>query len=380
MVKHKHIIAQILPNMHMGGVERCALETSAAIIKSGYKSVIISSYSKVIEELEKMGAEHISIKNLGSKNPLTLYKNINILKDLFSRYNVSVVHARSRSPAWSSYFAAKKLSIPFVTTFHGIYSSNTYINKLYNSVMTKGDKVVAVSNFTKNYILETYNIDKNKLEVIYDGIDTRKFDSKNISKQQINLYRTKYNIKKNHIIILLPSRFSKIKGHSLLNKTLQKFLHLPIQCIYIKDKTSKSYHSTQKFIISSELNKVISIFPKEQNMEILYSLCDIIICPSIKAESFGKSIAEAMAMKKLVISSNIGGPLETIIDKKNGFLFQANDEESLYQVLSKVIEILGTESEKKITNNARHQIITKFDLNKNQLAHIKLYNSLINNV
>ena len=204
--KNKKIILQIIPNMEIGGAEKSVLEIGSYLKKSQYEPMVLTSGGRLIEKLKNEDIKVI-IRKIDQKDPLNIYKNIKILENIFIENKVSLIHARSRAPAWSAFYASKKLNIPFVTTWHGHADSNSYLKKKYNSIMAKGNAVIANSDYTAKNITKNYNIKLNQVDIIPRGVNSEDYNIDQFSDKSINKLRSEWSEDKNQKIILLPARY-----------------------------------------------------------------------------------------------------------------------------------------------------------------------------
>jgi hypothetical protein len=143
---------QVLPTLVTGGVERGTVDVAAAIVKAGWRAVVVSQGGPMVRELERAGAQHIELP-VASKNPFAMRANVARLADAIRATGADLVHARSRAPAWSARAAAKRMRVPFMTTFHGTYNSGNPLKRYYNSIMAKGVRVVAISQFIARHVI-----------------------------------------------------------------------------------------------------------------------------------------------------------------------------------------------------------------------------------
>jgi glycosyltransferase involved in cell wall biosynthesis len=371
-------VMQVLPSLISGGVERGTIEIAKYLVENGYKSIVVSSGGNLVPEIEKHSSIHIKI-NIESKNPFNLWRNIANLSEIIKEHQVNLVHSRSRAPAWSCYYAAQKSGIGFVTTVHGIYKINNFLKKFYNSIMTRGDRVIAVSNFVKKYLLENYNIDKSKIRVISRGVDSVYYDSNKLDPIKITKFRQKYNVPQGMPVILLPARFTNWKGQKLLVQAIEKIKNLNFYCIIVGDLAKhQDYVSDVKDMISSKrLQKKIQVFGSESDMLNLYGIADIILSTSIEPEAFGRTIIEAQSMEKLVIASNIGGASETIEDEKTGLHFASTDANDLADKIRYALEIIGTEKYFNLCKSARLSTIQNYSLQIMLQKTLEVYKELL---
>lgn len=360
---HKKTILQVVPALISGGVERGTLEIAQEIVDSGNDSIVISAGGPLVEPLEKAGSKHI-IMNVASKNPFTIWRNACKISDVIRRFNVDIIHARSRAPAWSCSIAAKKTKIRLITTFHGVYNFKNSIKKFYNSVMADGNKVIAVSHFIKKHIVDNYKIDEKKITVIYRGVNHRDFAQKAVSPEIISRLRDRYNVPTDTPVILLPSRMTEWKGHMVLIDALEKIKHLNFYCIMAGDLSKHPAYVTRikEKICEYKIQNRVQLFGNEPNMVGLYGISDIVLSTSIEPEAFGRTIIEAQSMEKIVIATNIGGATETIQDGITGFHVQPNNSTQLAEKIETCLALIGSKEGLKMTKAARKHVSTDFSL------------------
>lgn len=373
----KKTILQVVPALISGGVERGTLEIAKNIARVGHNSIVISAGGPMVESLEDSGSEHITL-NVASKNPVTIWKNARKLANIIRSRNIDIVHARSRAPAWSCYMAAKATNVKLITTFHGIYNFKNFLKKFYNSVMTEGRNVIAVSNFVKKHIVDNYKVDPNKITVIHRGVNHNEFSKKKLSEDKLNQYREKYRVPADTPVLLLPSRMTRWKGHMVLIDALEKIKHLNFYCIMAGDLAKHpTYVSRIKEKIHQyKLQSHIQLFGNEPDIISLYGISDIVLSTSIEPEAFGRTIIEAQAMEKIVIATNIGGACETIQDGLNGFHVEPNDSIALAQKIEHCLSLIGSEQEKNMTMNARKTASENFSLEKMLKNTLAIYNHI----
>ncbi len=373
----KKTILQVVPALISGGVERGTLEIAKNIVRVGHNSIVISAGGPMVDSLVDSGSEHITL-NVASKNPITIWKNARKVANIIRSRNISIVHARSRAPAWSCYMAAKATNVKLITTFHGIYNFKNFLKKFYNSVMTEGRSVIAVSNFVKKHIVDNYKVDPNRITVIHRGVNHHEFSKDKLLEDKLSRYREKYRVPADTPVLLLPSRMTRWKGHMVLIDALEKIKHLNFYCIMAGDLAKHpTYVSRIKEKIHQyKLQSHIQLFGNEPDIISLYGISDIVLSTSIEPEAFGRTIIEAQAMEKIVIATNIGGACETIQDGLNGFHVEPNDSIALAQKIERCLSLIGSEQEKSMTMNARRTASEKFSLEKMLKNTLAIYNQV----
>ena len=333
--KNKRIL-QIIPNMEIGGAERTVLEITNFLKDAEFSSLVLTSGGKLIGELEKENIEVIKLK-IDKKNPYSIIKNFFLFIKIFREKKIDLIHVRSRAPAWSAIFAAKKIGIPVLTTWHGHVSNSSFIKKIYNSIMLKGDAVIANSAYTAERISKIYNIDLNKIDIISRGVNVESFERSKFSNTEISNMRKMWSVDDNKIIILFPARLTRWKGHlvtieaiNLLKK--EKFFDHVIFLFAGEKAGAENYIKKLNSIITKfKLQENIKLVERIENMPLAYLASDIVLSPSIEPEPFGRIPIEAQAAGKTIIASDHGAVRDTIESGNNftGFKVKPNDPQAL---------------------------------------------------
>lgn len=337
-------ILQVIPSLGSGGVEIETLEIAKAIIDAGGKSYIATNLKNSKPELPDKNIKVYSLP-LDSKNPIQISKNIRALKALIEKESIDIVHVRSRAPAWSAYKASRALGVPFVTTYHAAYKSNTIFKTFYNSVMARGDRVIAISEFIKNHIMSKYKrfswFDPKRICLINRGIDLNEFNPANVTKARLDKLRKAWNILPGTQVILLPGRISRSKGQSLLVKALSLMKHSDVTALFVGSAQGHENLKDQilQYAESLDLSGRVKWAPPCPDMPAAYLLADLIVCPSLTPEGFGRVMAEAQAMKKPIIASNHGAALEVIENQVTGWLIPSGDAAALAKFLDDALDL-----------------------------------------
>ena len=320
-------IVQLLPELNEGGVERGTMELSRELGKRGHESIVISYGGKLVKQIKADGGRHILL-DVCSKNIFTAPFRMLKLRKVLKELNPDIIHARSRVPAWLAYMANKTLKIPFVSTVHGFNSVN-----YYSRIMTKGDKVICVSESVKTYIQKHYEVSDENICVIARGIDLEKFNPNHLDQNFMKTFRKKYALEDKHIISTV-GRITQLKDHqtfilalALLKKEDSKIVGLIVGGVR-KDK--QAYLSLLENLVKKlEMEDNIIFTGSQSKVAEIYSLSDVVVSSSKKPESFGRSVAEALALNTPVVASNHGGVLDIIREGENGYFYPVGDSEAL---------------------------------------------------
>ena len=379
-------VLQVIPKLGYGGAETGCYDIAHYLPEKNCGSFIVTSGGPLTKFIDKKKVKLIKLP-VHSKNPLIILFNSIILIFLIVFFNISVVHARSRAPAWSCLLATKITNRKYVTTFHGTYNFKSDIKKFYNSIMLRSDLTIAGSNFIFKHIQDNYskylNL-KNRLLVIFRGINVDYFDpTTKLESDEDQLIKSWGIIKKEKKIILLPGRLTSWKGQELFIEAINKInIELGYQAFYAiilgSDQGRDQYKKKLlKLCENYNLTDQIKFIKHCDDMALAYKVSDIVISSSIEPEAFGRVAVEAQSMEKIVIASNIGGSNETVIDEKTGFLFNSGDVNSLSQ---KIMKILNTDETtlKSIGIEGRKNVINKFNVEKMCFSTYSEYKKLFN--
>jgi glycosyltransferase involved in cell wall biosynthesis len=378
-------VLQVIPKLGYGGAETGCYDIAHYLPENGCKSFIVTSGGELLKFVDKNKVKVFRLP-VQSKNPILILINAIILTFIILINNISIIHARSRAPAWSCLIASKITSRKFVTTFHGTYNFKSNLKKLYNSVMVRSDLIIAGSNFIFSHIKENYSNylnQKKKLLVVFRGINVDYFDPTTKLETEEKKLLKQWEIEKDKKIILLPGRLTTWKGQEVFIEAINLVnIELGYEAFYAvilgSDQGRDLYK--KKLIRLSEqyrLTKQLRFIDHCKDMALAYKVSDIIVSASIEPEAFGRVSVEAQSMEKPIIASNIGGSNETVIDEKTGYLFKAGDAKSLSQKILKTLTIDETQL-KLIGVEGRKNIVQKFNVEKMCFSTYSEYKRLIN--
>ena len=378
-------VLQVIPKLGYGGAETGCYDIAHYLPENGCKSFIVTSGGELLKFVDKNKVKVFRLP-VQSKNPILILINAIILTFIILFNNISIVHARSRAPAWSCLIASKITSRKFVTTFHGTYNFKSSLKKLYNSVMVRSDLIIAGSNFIFSHIKENYSNylnQKKKLLVVFRGINVDYFDPTTKLETEEKKLLKQWEIEKDKKIILLPGRLTAWKGQEVFIEAINLVnIELGYEAFYAvilgSDQGRDLYK--KKLIRLSEqyrLTKQLRFIDHCKDMALAYKVSDIIVSASIEPEAFGRVSVEAQSMEKPIIASNIGGSNETVVDEKTGYLFKAGDAKSLSQKILKTLTIDETQL-KLIGIEGRKNIVQKFNVEKMCFSTYSEYKKLIN--
>ena len=377
-------VLQVIPKLGYGGAEVGCYDLAHYLTENNCSSYIVTSGGDLLKYVNKKKVKIIKLP-VHSKNPILMFFNFLILTFIILLKNISIVHVRSRAPAWSCLLATKITNRKFVTTFHGTYNFNNPIKKFYNSVMLRSDLIIAGSNFIFSHVNENYSEylnSKKKFLVIFRVINTEYFDPKTVKQSDELKLISDWEIKKDKKLILLPGRLTSWKGQemfieslNLANKELQDQNFYAV--ILGSDQGRNVYKKKLLRLVEQyRLNNRVKFVDYCKHMPSAYKISDIVVSSSIEPEAFGRISVEAQSMEKPIIASNIGGSKETIINDKTGFLFDAGNSISLSKKIVEVLQLDET-TLKSLGNEGRKNVIKKFNIEKMCISTYSEYKKLI---
>ena len=379
-------VLQVIPKLGYGGAETGCYDIAHFLPENNCGSFLATSGGELLKFVKKDKVKLFRLP-VHSKNPLLIIFNTLMLSIYIILFKINIIHARSRAPAWSCYFASLLTRRVFVTTFHGTYNFKSNLKKFYNSIMLRAKLTIAGSNFIFQHINENYSEylkKEKKLRVIFRGINVDYYNSKNISVLKQEKLKQEWDLSSNKFTILLPGRLTYWKGQEKfiesLNILVEDYNISNFQAIILGSDQGRTVYTKKlnNLVQRYSLNKKVKFISHCKEMPLAYSLSDVVISASIEPEAFGRVSVEAQSMGKPIIASNIGGSKETIINKKTGFLYKYDDPRELAKILNTVIQ-LSSDDLKFIGTEGRKNVTKKFDVETMCHSNLKEYKKLMKN-
>ena len=348
-------VLQVLPAMVTGGVERGTVEMAEAIVNAGGRAFVVSAGGPMVHELTRVGATHFEMP-VQSKNIFVMRKNATRLAELIQQEGIDLVHARSRAPAWSAYWASKRTNTPFITTFHGTYGHSNPLKRFYNQIMIKGDRVIAISSFIAGHMRKIYGVKREIIRVIHRGVDLFRFDPEKVTAERLVKLSTQWNIPDGVPVVALPGRLTRWKGQLVFVDAIAKLGRRDICCLLIgSDQGRTEYRKeVERRIKQHNLQGIVTIVDQCNDMPTAYMLCDLVVSASTDPEAFGRVVCEAQAMGRPVVATNHGGARETVIKGETGWLCEPGDATSMARAIEKGLSLTPTQRERMAQQAMKH--------------------------
>lgn len=354
-------VLQILPALGgQGGVERGTVEIAQAIVDAGGRALVVSAGGVLEHELGRAGAQHITLP-VDSKNPLVMRANIDRLARIIRHEKVDLVHARSRAPAWSAYFATRGTGCHFVTTFHGTYGADNWVKRYYNSVMTRGERVIAISSFIAGHVRRIYGVRASKIRIVHRGVDMARFDPALVTPQRVIKLSREWRLSDGIPVVMLPGRLTRWKGQTVLVEAMAKLGRRDVVCLLLGDHQGRVDYrkELETQIVGSGLGGVVRIIDHCDDMPAAYMLADVVVSASTDPEAFGRVVAEAQALGRPVIATDHGGSRETVLPGETGWLTPVGDALALAAAIAKALA-LAPEARQRMALRAISHIRANF--------------------
>ena len=335
----KPVILQVLPALESGGVERGTVEIARAVAKAGWQSLVASAGGAMTPSLAYAGAEHIKLP-LASKSPWRIYANIAALERIIRLKRVDIVHVRSRAPAWSAYYATRRGSAHFITTFHGIYGLEREWKRRYNAIMTRGERVIAVSQFVADHLRKEYAVEPERIRVIPRGVDPHIFHPGRVHPERMAALARAWRLPEDLPVILFPGRITRWKGQDLFIEALAKLPHRRFLAVLVGDDTAHPdfRQELEKLTAARGLEGHVRMVGAAPHMAEAYTLSRLVVATSAEPEAFGRVVLEAQAMARPVIAADHGGAQETVVPNVTGWLVEPRNVDRLASCIDHALQ------------------------------------------
>ena len=334
------VVMQVIPALGAGGAEQGCIDVAAELVRAGAQAIIVSNGGARVRELERLGVMHIDLP-VHSKNPLQMWRNAARLRKLINRYQVNVVHVRSRAPAWSVEKACRKTRARFMTTCHAPYNISGDWKRKYNAVMMRGERVIAISQMVADYMMQNYPIDPSVIRLIHRGTDLSKFHPEAVPPGRLVDLAGKWRVPDGANIVLLPGRLTRWKGHHVLIDAMARLKRHDLFAVLIgSDQGRTEYRKELEAAIAQKgLNGHVRIVDHCDDMPAACMLSNVVVSASTDPEGFGRVPVEAQAMGRPIIGTSHGGALKTIKPGETGWLVEPNDPIALSRAIEEALAL-----------------------------------------
>jgi glycosyltransferase involved in cell wall biosynthesis len=375
-------ILQVLPALGTGGLERGAIEIARATVLGGGRALVACHEGPLLPALHACGAVHIPL-DLRSKSPIAISRNARRIADIIRREKVDLVHARSRAPAWAALRAARRTNVPFVTTWHGVHEARWWGKKRYNSVLAKGDRVIAISQYIADRLRGDYAVGPDQLRLIPRGADLTVFDPARVPGPRVQALAQAWAIPDDVRVIMLPGRLTPWKGQLQLIEALPLLASrapgIDWVCVLVGPGGAQERYTKELTTRARALGiaERLRFSDACADMAAAMALADVVVVPSQRPEPFGRVVVEAQAMGRPVVVANHGAAAEIVRDGETGLLVAPNDTAALAQGIADVLTA-SDDALAWLAERARAHIVSTYGIAAMQSATLGVYDELLN--
>jgi len=372
------VVMQVVPALESGGVEQGVIDINAAIVKAGGKSIVVAAFGKRVHEITRAGGTFVQLP-VKSKNPLTMLLNVWRLRRVIRKYNVDVVHACSRAPAWSARRAVKGTKAHFITSCHAAHTVGNIFKRFYNSSIASGERVIAVSHFLADYLEQNYGTDPEKIRVIHRGITLAKYHPNAVTPERLIKVAQSWRVPDGASVIMLPGRVTRKKGHQFLIDALYSLRMPDVFCVFLGSSLGNEAYRAEleKYISEKGLEGSVRIVPACDDMPAAYMLATVTVAPTLEPEGFGRIAIEAQAMGRPVIVTDHGGVRETVLRDETGWMVPAGDVSALASAVREALSLDNKERALLATRGMAH-VAENFTNDKMCSKTLDVYAEVIN--
>jgi len=389
--KDRPTILQIIPRLDAGGAELSVVEVTRAITRAGGRALVLAEAGRLAPHVTAAGGEVVAFP-AGSKNPARMLANGFAIAGIIAREGVDLVHARSRAPAWSALLGARRAGVPFVTTYHGAYGEANAAKRFYNSVMARGDVVIANSRYTADLIASRYGTLRERMVVIHRGVDAAAFDPAQIAPERVAALRTAWGVEPATRVILQAARLTAWKGQSVLIDASARLARegrlAGTMVVLAGDAQGRDGYTRalQGQITQAGLEGRVRLVGHVEDIAAAYLAAHVTVIASTEAEAFGRTAIEAAALGCPVVATNIGAPPETVMaepaaasDDVTGWLVPPGDPGALARRLAEALELVP-EARLDLAGRARRHVLANFTVEAMQQRTLAVYDRLLGTV
>ncbi|WP_406855652.1 glycosyltransferase family 4 protein [Alsobacter sp. KACC 23698] len=380
-------ILQVVPELEAGGVERTTVDIAEGLAASGARALVATSGGRLVAELQAKGGIWIPFP-ARTKNPVAMLANARRLRAICLDEGVDILHARSRAPAWSSLMACRALRLPFVTTYAGSYSGRSAVKVLYNSVMARGDAVIANSSYTADLIARQHPFARDRVRVIHRGTDLRAFSPHAVEPERVERIRRDWGVQPHQRVVLLAARLTAWKGQKVLIEAAKRLVDRGVQDIAIVlagDPQGRDGYVRELDALTEKLGLkgIVHRAGHCVDMPAAFLAASVVTVPSIEPEAFGRSAVEAQAMGAPVVVSDLGAVPETVLAPpqapaaaRTGWRVPPGDAEALADAVQTALG-MGASARDALAARGRAHVEAHFSLGRMVGETLDLYAALL---
>ena len=373
----------VVPSLHVGAADVGALELTRILAQAGHRPIVVSGGGRLVPAVTAAGGEFFPM-NVARKNPLVTLRNAVALTRLVRERGCHVIHAHGRAPAWSAWWAARRTGVPFLTTWYKGFREQNVLKRFYNSVMARGDRVIATSDQIADLINERHATPWERIAVIPIGVDVERFDPAGVAPERIDAVRRAWGIESNVKVILVAGRMLRRKGHDLVVHAVRRLTDMglkDVRCVFVGEDAGRTRYAGEVWDLVHSTNNadVIRIAGAMEDMPAVYAAATVVVSAAIQPEGLPRTILEAQAMGRPVVVSDLGGGPDAVLappavpeDRMTGLRFSSGDPVALAAALVRVFS-LTEQARNAVGARGRAWVVANFNAPAAVAPTLRLY-------
>jgi glycosyltransferase involved in cell wall biosynthesis len=373
----------VVPSLQAGAADHGAIDLVRILAVAGNRPIVLSSGGRLETEIAALGGEFIRA-DVASKNPFVMMRNAGVMRHIVRKEKCDIIHAHGRAPAWSAWIASRLTGVPFVTSWYKGFREQNVFKRLYNSVMARGDRIIAVSDQLAELISHRYGISWGRINVVPLSIDLQRFDPETVSHERVDTMRRSFGIDPDTKLILVTGRLLRRKGHHLVVQAVRRLKEMGLKdfiCVFAGEDHGKSRYTGELWdlVLSSKTADVVRMTGPVSDLPAAYAAASVVVSASTQDEGLQRTILEAQAMARPVIVSDLGAGPEVVLappsvseDRMTGLRFSAGDDAALAAALVRLFS-MPEATRRAIGLRGREWVTSHFDASAVSDLTLKLY-------
>jgi len=379
----------VVPSLQAGAADLCVVDLVRILAAAGNRPIVLSSGGRLEGEICALGGEFIRA-DVASKNPLVMMRNADIMRRIAHKERCDIIHAHGRAPAWSAWIASRLAGVPFITSWYKGFREQNVFKRLYNSVMARGDRIVAVSDQLAELISHRYGISWGRINVVPLSIDLQRFDPDTISPERVESIRRAFGVEPGAKLILVTGRLLRRKGHHLVVQAVHRLKEMGLRdfvCVFAGEDHGKSRYTGELWdlVLATQTADVIRMTGPVDDLPAAYAAASVVVSAATQDEGLQRTVLEAQAMARPVIVSDLGAGPEVVLappsvseDRMTGLRFSAGDDAALAAALVRLFS-MPEAARAAIGSRGRAWVTAHFDASAVADLTLKLYAEAVRN-
>ena len=340
----------VAPGLEAGAADVGAVELARILRRAGHEAIVVSHAGRLVADINATGAEFVAL-DVATTNPIRMLRNAFALRKLARERRCDCIHALGRSGAWSAFIAARLCRLPFLTSWYKGFRDQNLFKHLYNSVMARGDHVIAVSEQLAQLVNDRYGTSWDRLHVVPCGVDLERFDPERVSQERVDAIRHAWGVTANTKVILVVGRILRRKGHHVVVKAIDRLKTMGLKdflCVFVGEDRGRTHYTGELWdlVLATGTMDVIRMAAPVNDMPAAYAAASVVVSAAIQPEGVQRAILEAQAMGRPMIVSDLAAGSDVVLtapfmteSRVSGLRFPAGDDSRLAATLLRLFSI-----------------------------------------